>query len=280
MFQLLRGLCYIHHQRILHRDLKPQNLLISYLGELKLADFGESKTRSWERNNSQPIATDLQNNITVSMFLVPSPGLARSKSIPCQTFSSEVVTLWYRPPDVLLGSTDYSTALDIWWELQVLLISTVCSRNMSLKVYFIQGSWMHLYRDVARGTSVFHRLWSVRTTAENLDGEKVFNILLNIYLTATCAKHIINVISYCCYCSYYVLWTKRDTQDEIQRFKLFIVMCTMTNMLLVNVKRKTKRKMVNRNKDYVQSNCSLMLICVSSISSINNMQMGFTVCVK
>lgn len=41
MFQLLRGLGYIHSRRILHRDLKPQNLLISYLGELKLADFGE-----------------------------------------------------------------------------------------------------------------------------------------------------------------------------------------------------------------------------------------------
>ncbi|KAI3366235.1 hypothetical protein L3Q82_010044, partial [Scortum barcoo] len=80
MFQLLRALCYVHGRRILHRDLKPQNLLISYLGELKMADFG----------------------------------LARSKSIPSQTFSSEVVTLWYRPPDVLLGSTDYSTALDIW----------------------------------------------------------------------------------------------------------------------------------------------------------------------
>ncbi|XP_026218874.1 cyclin-dependent kinase 15 [Anabas testudineus] len=80
MFQLLRGLCYIHSRRILHRDLKPQNLLISYLGELKLADFG----------------------------------LARSRSIPSQTFSSEVVTLCYRPPDVLLGSTDYSMALDMW----------------------------------------------------------------------------------------------------------------------------------------------------------------------
>ncbi|RVE75548.1 hypothetical protein OJAV_G00017880 [Oryzias javanicus] len=80
MFQLLRGLCYIHSRRILHRDLKPQNLLISYLGELKLADFG----------------------------------LARSKSIPSHSFSAEVVTLWYRPPDVLLGSTDYSVALDMW----------------------------------------------------------------------------------------------------------------------------------------------------------------------
>lgn len=42
MFQLLRGLAYIHHQHVLHRDLKPQNLLISHLGELKLADFGKS----------------------------------------------------------------------------------------------------------------------------------------------------------------------------------------------------------------------------------------------
>lgn len=46
--------------------------------------------------------------------LVLAAGLARSKTVPSHTFSSEVVTLWYRPPDVLLGSTHYSTALDIW----------------------------------------------------------------------------------------------------------------------------------------------------------------------
>ncbi|XP_008532295.1 cyclin-dependent kinase 15 isoform X1 [Equus przewalskii] len=80
MFQLLRGLAHIHHQHVLHRDLKPQNLLISHLGELKLADFG----------------------------------LARAKSVPSQTYSSEVVTLWYRPPDALLGATEYSSELDIW----------------------------------------------------------------------------------------------------------------------------------------------------------------------
>jgi serine/threonine protein kinase len=80
MYQLLRGLAFCHENRVLHRDLKPQNLLINRKGELKLADFG----------------------------------LARAFGIPVNTFSNEVVTLWYRAPDVLLGSRTYTTSIDIW----------------------------------------------------------------------------------------------------------------------------------------------------------------------
>lgn len=80
LFQLLKGIMFCHDNRVLHRDLKPQNLLINSKGELKLGDFG----------------------------------LARAFGIPFNTFSNEVVTLWYRAPDVLLGSRAYTTSIDIW----------------------------------------------------------------------------------------------------------------------------------------------------------------------
>uniref|UniRef100_A0A915PAW7 Cell division protein kinase 5 n=4 Tax=Meloidogyne TaxID=189290 RepID=A0A915PAW7_9BILA len=85
MQQLLAGLSYCHAHNVLHRDLKPQNLLISNNikdspPQLKLADFG----------------------------------LARPFGIPVRCYSAEVVTLWYRPPDVLFGAKLYNTSIDIW----------------------------------------------------------------------------------------------------------------------------------------------------------------------
>ncbi|KAF9430729.1 Cyclin-dependent kinase 3 [Podila epigama] len=80
MYQLIRGVEFCHARRILHRDLKPQNLLIDEKRNLKLADFG----------------------------------LARAFGIPLRTYTHEVVTLWYRAPEILMGLRHYSTAVDMW----------------------------------------------------------------------------------------------------------------------------------------------------------------------
>lgn len=80
LYQLVNGISYCHSYRVLHRDLKPQNLLIDRTGKLKLADFG----------------------------------LARAFGIPVRHYTHEVVTLWYRAPEILLGARKYSTPVDVW----------------------------------------------------------------------------------------------------------------------------------------------------------------------
>jgi len=81
LFQILMGMEYCHRQGLIHRDLKPQNILIdANTNTVKLADFG----------------------------------MSRRTTIHGRTWTPHVVTLWYRAPELLLGSKHYGMAIDIW----------------------------------------------------------------------------------------------------------------------------------------------------------------------
>ncbi|TYH70312.1 hypothetical protein ES332_D05G109100v1 [Gossypium tomentosum] len=79
LYQLLRGLKYIHSAKVIHRDLKPSNLLLNANCDLKICDFG----------------------------------LARPAS-ENEFMTEYVVTRWYRAPEILLNSSDYTAAIDVW----------------------------------------------------------------------------------------------------------------------------------------------------------------------
>ena len=78
--QLLGGIHYMHKNKVIHRDLKASNLLINKKGELKIADWG----------------------------------LARSWNSDMKRLTNRVITLWYRPPELLLGCLEYTPKIDMW----------------------------------------------------------------------------------------------------------------------------------------------------------------------
>lgn len=80
MKQLLEGVAYMHKNKILHRDIKASNLLLDNQGHLKIGDWGLA--RSWNENKIG--------------------------------YTNKVITLWYRPPELLLGEVNYGPAIDMW----------------------------------------------------------------------------------------------------------------------------------------------------------------------
>ncbi|EIE19555.1 cyclin dependent kinase [Coccomyxa subellipsoidea C-169] len=84
MYQLLKGVAYLHGRGMMHRDLKPSNLLI---------------------NDSNP---------DVPCLKIADLGLARVFHIPIRPYTHEIMTLWYWAPEVLLGTTHYALPIDMW----------------------------------------------------------------------------------------------------------------------------------------------------------------------
>ncbi|KAK3352153.1 serine/threonine-protein kinase prk1 [Neurospora tetraspora] len=83
MYQLLQGVQYLHTNWVLHRDLKPANIMVTSSGEVKIGDLGLAR-----------------------IFKQPIHNLYMGDKV--------VVTIWYRAPELLLGSKHYTTAIDLW----------------------------------------------------------------------------------------------------------------------------------------------------------------------
>ena len=90
LYQLLRGLKYIHSAGILHRDLKPSNLLLNEDCDLQICDFGLARAQ---------LSSETDDMITVT---------------PNAILTDYITTRWYRAPEVMTSWKEYTTAIDVW----------------------------------------------------------------------------------------------------------------------------------------------------------------------
>ncbi|KAH8384052.1 hypothetical protein KR009_011874 [Drosophila setifemur] len=137
MHQILDALGFCHTNRILHRDLKPQNLLVDTAGNIKLADFG----------------------------------LARAFNVPMRAYTHEVVTLWYRAPEILLGTKFYSTGVDIW------SLGCIFCEMVGHSLYALLENLLNLHLQIMRralfpGDSEIDQLYRIFRTLSTPDESK------------------------------------------------------------------------------------------------------------
>ncbi len=126
--QMLRGTHACHVRRILHRDLKPQNILLR-TGDAPLSAAAAPPAPGSKAALPAPSATAASPPTGAAGGAAPAPqgppttawslkiadfGLARCYGLPLRRYTHEVVTLWYRAPELLLGSQIYNTPVDLW----------------------------------------------------------------------------------------------------------------------------------------------------------------------
>ena len=124
--QMFAGLAYLHQKGVIHRDIKGSNILVNNRGELKLGDFGLARFYQKRRKSD---------------------------------YTNRVITLWYRPPELLFGTTVYGPEVDMWsaGQVDLLLLSTLNLTKVAVDV----SCWNFLPR--SRSSKVMMR--SINSTS-------------------------------------------------------------------------------------------------------------------
>jgi mitogen-activated protein kinase 1/3/mitogen-activated protein kinase 6 len=142
VYQLLRGLKYIHSANVLHRDLKPSNLLLNANCDLKICDFGLARVDGAANARRDVDAADAEPGDSVSTFM-----------------TEYVVTRWYRAPELLLSCAEYTSAIDVW------SVGCIFAELLGRKPLFPGKDYVHQLNLIARvaGTPAEHETGFVQS---------------------------------------------------------------------------------------------------------------------
>lgn len=130
LYQLLCGIKFMHSANVIHRDLKPSNILLNENCDLKICDFGLA------RDMSADAGTELPSNLT-----------------------EYVVTRWYRAPEIMLSSQEYSRAIDIW------AIGCIFGEMLGRKPMFPGNDYIHQLKLITKAVGTPRsedELWFVK----------------------------------------------------------------------------------------------------------------------
>mmetsp|Transcript_19393 Transcript_19393/g.29770 ORF Transcript_19393/g.29770 Transcript_19393/m.29770 type:complete len:196 (-) Transcript_19393:442-1029(-) len=121
MSNLLKSLSFVHDHNVMHRDVKPANILVDQELNVKLCDFGLARTMEQDERQILVTKGELQTEH------LPEEG--KLKTRPKRRLSSHVVSRFYRPPEIVMAQSRYDEKVDLWSAGCILQEMILCQRN-------------------------------------------------------------------------------------------------------------------------------------------------------